>query len=110
MKLIFISFAFHLLFSSCQESNHSKSEIESGSKNEKQKSIIVNPAFPVKDLFGIWTTDPDGPHADFVLNENSFYVVGYDGNGDFNYEINDNKISIYYPGKSSANGSDKQSK
>lgn len=47
-------------------------------------------------LFGIWTSDPDGPHADFELTGKSFYVVDYDGDGDMPYELNGKKIKIYY--------------
>jgi hypothetical protein len=47
-------------------------------------------------LFGIWTTDPNGPHADFELTSNSFHVVDYDGDGDMPYELTDNKLKIYY--------------
>jgi hypothetical protein len=47
-------------------------------------------------LFGIWTSDPDGPHADFELTSKSFYVVDYDGNGDMPYELSDRNIKIYY--------------
>jgi len=47
-------------------------------------------------LFGIWTSDPEGPHADFQLTSKSFYVVDYDGDGDMPYELTDRKIKIYY--------------
>ncbi len=47
-------------------------------------------------LFGIWTSDPDGPHANFELTSKSFFVVDYDGDGDMPYELNGNKIKIYY--------------
>ena len=47
-------------------------------------------------LFAVWTSDPDGPHADFELTSNSFNVVDYDGNGDMPYELNDDKLKVYY--------------
>ncbi len=47
-------------------------------------------------LFGIWTNDPDGPHADFWLTSKSFLVVDYDGDSDMPYELTDNKLKIYY--------------
>ncbi|HSY60559.1 MAG TPA: hypothetical protein VK796_01735 [Cytophaga sp.] len=47
-------------------------------------------------LFGIWTTDPNGPHADFKITNRSFYVVDYDGDGDMPYELADDKLNIYY--------------
>lgn len=47
-------------------------------------------------LFGIWTTDPTGPHADFVLSKNSYYIVDYDGDGDMRYELIGNDLKIYF--------------
>jgi hypothetical protein len=47
-------------------------------------------------LFGIWTSDPNGPHADFELTSKSFYVVDYDGDGDMHYELMGNNMRIYY--------------
>jgi len=47
-------------------------------------------------LFGIWTNDPDGPHADFDLNKHFFYVVDYDGNGEMPYLINRDTIKVFY--------------
>ncbi|MFN3404266.1 MAG: hypothetical protein ACK40G_09255 [Cytophagaceae bacterium] len=47
-------------------------------------------------LFGIWTMDPEGPHADFQFSKESFYVVDYDGDGDMPYELINRKLKIYY--------------
>lgn len=47
-------------------------------------------------LFGIWTVDPEGPHADFQLTSKSFFVVDYDGDGDMPYELQGQKLKIYY--------------
>lgn len=61
-----------------------------------KQSKIVNPKFDLNLLFGIWTYDPNGPHADFELTKKSFYVVDYDGNGDMPYIINHDTIKVYY--------------
>jgi hypothetical protein len=72
-------------------------DIESVQNIEQPKqSKIINPKFDSKLLFGIWTYDPDGPHADFQLTKKSFYVVDYDGNGDMPYLINQDTIKVYY--------------
>jgi hypothetical protein len=47
-------------------------------------------------LFTIWTSDPAGPHADFVFSSKSFYVVDYDGDGDMPYEIKGRSLKIFY--------------
>lgn len=60
---------------------------------------MKNAAFPLKDLFGIWVVEPEGPHADCELTEESFYIVDYDGNVDIPYKIVDNKINIFFPGE-----------
>jgi hypothetical protein len=48
-------------------------------------------------LYGIWTTDPEAPHADFWLSEQSFYVVDYDGDGAVPYFLKKDKITVGYP-------------
>ncbi|HLV51257.1 MAG TPA: hypothetical protein VKY44_04810 [Flavobacterium sp.] len=47
-------------------------------------------------LFGIWTSEPNGPHADFELTSKSFFVVDYDGNAKMPYELINNNLKIYY--------------
>jgi hypothetical protein len=47
-------------------------------------------------LFGIWTTDPEGPHTDFKWTKKSFFIVDYDGNGDMPFELIDRKLKVYF--------------
>jgi len=56
-------------------------------------SIIINPEL----LYGIWTLDNNGPHADFELTKKSFYVVDYDGDGTMPYKISNDTITVNYP-------------
>lgn len=67
-----------------------------GSSPKIAKSEIINPAFSTDYLFGVWTTDPNGPHADFALDSNSFYIVDYDGNGHRPYVIREDSLIIFY--------------
>ncbi|MEO5775923.1 MAG: hypothetical protein ABIQ27_03400 [Flavobacterium sp.] len=100
MKKIPILFVLLFLISSCKNQvveNRNNNSKENATIVTTQKSKITNSAFEKENIFGIWTTDPNGPHADFELTENSFYLVDYDGDGDMSYEINDNKIKIKYP-------------
>ncbi|MFP3595572.1 hypothetical protein SB679_02510 [Chryseobacterium sp. SIMBA_029] len=60
------------------------------------ESKIIKSKFDIKLLFGIWASDPEGPHADFDLNKKSFYVVDYDGDGDMPYIINEDSLKVYY--------------
>ena len=72
-------------------------EIEKVKKTERQKqSKIINPKFDLELLFGIWTYDPEGPHADFELTKKSFYVVDYDGDGNMPYIINQDTLKVFY--------------
>ncbi len=61
-----------------------------------KQSKIVKPKFDSKLLFGIWTLDPDGPHADFELTKKSFYLVDYDGDGAMPYIIDQDTIKVYF--------------
>ena len=63
------------------EYNTDNPEIENIKRPEK--TIIRNLAIDTTQAFGIWTQDPNGPHADFWLTSESFYVVDYDGDNDF---------------------------
>lgn len=66
-------------------------------KNIDRPSVsTVSTILDTAILFGIWTNDPDGPHADFWLTNKSFFVVDYDGDGDMPYELTENKLKIYY--------------
>ena len=72
-------------------------DIESLQNIDRPKqSKIIRSKFDLKILFGIWTYDPEGPHADFQLTKKSFYVVDYDGDGDMPYLINQDTIKVYY--------------
>ncbi|WP_042506174.1 hypothetical protein [Algibacter lectus] len=76
------------------EYNTDYSEIENIERPEK--TIIRNLAIDTSKAFGIWTQDPNGPHADFWLTEKSFYVVDYDGDGAMPYILDKNEITIFY--------------
>lgn len=72
-------------------------EIKKEQKTESQKqNKIINPKFDLELLFGIWTYDSQGPHADFELTKKSFYVVDYDGDGDMPYIINQDTLKVFY--------------
>lgn len=77
------------------ESVSEKSTDIENSKHPKQ-SKIINSKFDLNLLFGIWASDPDGPHADFELTKKSFYVVDYDGDGAMPYILNHDTIKVYY--------------
>ena len=62
----------------------------------RPSTSTINTKLDTSLLFGVWTTDPNGPHADFELTRKSFFVVDYDGNGDMPYELTDDKLKIYY--------------
>ncbi|PZR21658.1 MAG: hypothetical protein DI539_07530 [Flavobacterium psychrophilum] len=65
-------------------------------KIERPSKSVVETSLDTKLLFNTWVSDPEGPHADFVLSPKSFYVVDYDGNGDMPYILKGNKLTIYY--------------
>jgi len=76
------------------EYNTDNPEIENIKRPEK--TIIRNLEIDTTQAFGIWTQDPNGPHADFWLTSESFYVVDYDGDGAMPYVLDKNKITIFY--------------
>jgi len=92
--LIFASFV------SCKKQENKKENNEQVKKNVTVKNTLVNDetsSFLIKNLYGIWAENLDSPHADFEITDKSFFIVDYDGNGDLNYEVDDNKIKVFYP-------------
>lgn len=63
---------------------------------DKQILSKINTKLDTALLFGIWTIDPNGPHADFVLSKNSYYIVDYDGDADTPYELKGNILKIHF--------------
>jgi hypothetical protein len=63
---------------------------------ERPAKSVVATNLDTTSLFSIWTSDPEGPHADFVFSSQSFFVVDYDGDGDMPYILTGNKLKIYY--------------
>jgi hypothetical protein len=76
------------------EYNTDQADIENITRPDK--TLIVNPTIDTAQLFRIWTLDPDGPHADFRITKNEFYVVDYDGDGSMPYILNGDSLTIYY--------------
>lgn len=78
-----------------QKRNDAKTDnqtvIKHGIKN------ISTLAFSESDLFGIWTTDPNGPHADFMINKETYFIVDNDGLSEFPYKIEKDTITISLP-------------
>jgi hypothetical protein len=76
------------------EYNTDSPEIENIKRPEK--TIIRNLTIDTTQVFGIWTQDPNGPHADFWITSKDFLVVDYDGDGHMPYILDGDKITIYY--------------
>ena len=64
--------------------------------SDKNKPTFKDLAVDTTELFGVWTIDPEGPHADFWLTKDSYYIVDYDGNGHVNYELNGRTLKIFF--------------
>ena len=60
------------------------------------KSKFLNLTVDTSLLFNIWTSDPNGPHADFRIRSKDFYIVDYDGDGSMPYIIKNDSIRIHY--------------
>jgi len=63
---------------------------------DRPSKTVIHSAIDTSMLFSIWTSDPKGPHADFVFSSTSFFVVDYDGNGAMPYVLQDKKLKVYY--------------
>jgi hypothetical protein len=61
-------------------------------------SIITNFKFSKDELFKSWVENPskDTPNTTFVIDEKSFYVADYDGDGSMPYQINNDSLIVYF--------------
>ncbi len=41
--------------------------------------------------------DPNGPHADFMINQETYFIVDNDGPSEFPYKIINDTITISFP-------------
>lgn len=58
-------------------------------------SSINREKFPVDSILGVWTVDPNGPHADFEINKKYYFLVDFEGNANVVYTIKSDTISVY---------------
>jgi hypothetical protein len=82
----------------------SKEKLEKKVTEEKVESTTTNiiafqPEFinievDTSQLFGIWTQDPTGPHADFMLTDKSYYIVDSEVDGNMNYILEGKILKI----------------
>jgi len=65
-------------------------------KETRLQNTIISPKYSPESLYGIWTVDDNGPHADFELTKKSFYVVDYDGDGNMPYTLKHDSLTVMY--------------
>jgi hypothetical protein len=96
---------FNVLFLICTScSNKPNKELNTSAiadtdqfKNiERPTTSVVNTSLDTTLLYATWTSDPDGPHADFVFSKKSFFIVDSDGDGSMPYYLTDKKLKIFY--------------
>jgi hypothetical protein len=63
---------------------------------DRPSTSTISTSLDTALLFGIWTTDPEGPHADFRWTKRSIFIVDYDGNGDMPFDLIDKKLKVYF--------------
>jgi len=71
-------------------------DLDDAENIKRPNTKIINPTIDTTQLFKIWTLDPEGPHADFWIKREYFYVVDYDGDGAMPYELKGDSLTIYY--------------
>lgn len=89
--------------SSAALSSFKKAFVKETISSHVKKSTIISSKFPLADLFGIWTVDPNSPQADFRLDSISFYIVNYDGDGSMAYRLDYDTLTIDYADNVSKN-------
>lgn len=61
-------------------------------------SQVTDEVFVVDNIYNTWVNEPgpDVPHATFVLSPESYYLVDYDGDANRPYDLNGNRLTVYY--------------
>jgi hypothetical protein len=77
--------------------NYVKQECEYGDTNDTWDNKENNIQIDTNKLFNVWSIDPNGPHADFWITQNEFYIADFDGNGSMRYNLWGDSIEVFYP-------------
>jgi hypothetical protein len=90
-----------LLFLQCnhQDKRNDSSKVQGTQAvaEESIKSSITDPVYPDNCILGIWAIDPNGPHADFKLDKQYYFIVDNEGNGNMLYSIKRDSIVVHFP-------------
>ena len=54
------------------------------------------PKFGPEVLYGIWTLNNNGPHADFKITKEAFYIADSEDDGNHTYTISNDTITVRY--------------
>lgn len=60
------------------------------------RSYVLSPGPDTALLFGVWSSGPDAPVADFEWKVNGFMVGDYDGNGDMPFVLKQDTLAVFY--------------
>ena len=108
MKQFLLPISLCLLLASCakeqkqttvKKNTNTIAVTKAVSKTKKGNTLqnnVINPKYSPESLYGIWTLDNNGPHADFELTKKSFYVVDYDGDGNMPYTLKGDTLTVMY--------------
>lgn len=83
-----------LFLISCRETTIS--EKKDFVKEEEKQSKILNTPFSKNNIFGKWCDNQNHSQATFEITEDYFRFLNQETNGNWKYEINDNKINVYH--------------
>lgn len=90
-----------ILFSSCKKTEKPdvlQQSVDSLKTAPKRSlCVIKNPDFPTEKVFGLWTTDTSGVHADIQLSKEGFRFLSFVKEEKLPFEISQNEIRVYEP-------------
>lgn len=67
-----------------------------GNLHKPAKSSITNPMYLESNIYGVWTIDPNGPHADFEIDKDYYFLVDQEGDANMIYTICFDSIKVYF--------------
>ncbi len=75
-----------------------KTQIDQAVSAEDYSNESDSADFSLENILGIWTTDTNGPHADFVIDTAYFMMVDHEQPAEYRYEISDDSIFVHLDG------------
>jgi hypothetical protein len=75
-----------------------ETELQQASSKDLANGDSDSASFSLESILGVWTTDTNGPHADFAIDSTHFMIVDQEQPAEYRYEISHDSIFVHFDG------------